>query len=126
MTQSKPDLRKRLAVNGFVQVSYKLTDLIFSGSLSKNEIQVLLAVIRMTVGFQQVKNEVSTNTLEELTGLDRRRIFRALYTLENIHKVFTRGGRAYHVGGVTRKVNSYSISDEYLYHPPKKSEGEKA
>ncbi|MDA8239559.1 MAG: replication protein [Nitrospiraceae bacterium] len=123
-SQSTKTLRERLAVNGFVQVSYKLADLIFGGDLSKNEIQVLMAVVRMTVGFQQSENEVSTHTLEELTGIDRRHIFRALWTLEHTFKVFTRTQRAYRENGVTHKVNSYRIRDEWLYHP--RAKGEKA
>lgn len=66
---------------GFTRVPNSILQILMSGELSKNELQILSVVLRMTIGFNRESAPISLGVIQNLTGIQTSRISTALNTL---------------------------------------------
>lgn len=67
--------------NGFTSIANELVEALARINLSAYELRVLMAIIRKTYGWQKKQDRISYTQFEELTGLGRWHIARALKSL---------------------------------------------
>ena len=79
-----PDLAPYMRRNGYTMVPHKILERIISNDfgLTKNEMQVLLTLIRKTWGFQHWSDRISLSQIRKRTQIDTRVISRSLKSLE--------------------------------------------
>lgn len=101
--------------SGFTRLPHGLADLIYGGTLSRDDIRVLLAITRMTLGYNRPGNEIGGGTLSELTGIPVRNIWRVVNRLEHLQIIkVTRRKIEERRGHEERRANKYAINPSYF------------
>ncbi len=68
--------------NGYTRIANELLEALGRARLTEREFRIVLAVIRLTYGFNQKQARISLQQLAELTGMDKANIHRTLKRLE--------------------------------------------
>jgi len=77
--------------NGYVRIANELFDEIANRDFNKQELNVLLCVIRNTYGWNRKSHRLSCSFISDYTGLDRSNVSRARSTLIGKKVLFTEG-----------------------------------
>lgn len=77
---------------GFTRVPNSILQTLISGDLSKNELQILSVVLRMTIGFNRESAPISLGVIQNLTGIQSSRISAALNTLSEKNLIKRKSG----------------------------------
>lgn len=77
---------------GFTRVPNSILQTLMSGDLSKNELQILSVVLRMTIGFNRESAPISLGVIQNLTGIQSSRISAALNTLSEKNLIKRKSG----------------------------------
>ena len=130
-------------MDNFTKIDNELLEFLYLTTLSKNEIQVMLFIIRHTSGFNRYQAVLTNNYIANGTGIEERNIKRIMKKLEekelitiqkidgsNRRIISLRGGSFYHCNGgkfyhreggkfVQNRVVSLT-PEGWLNQPPKK------
>jgi len=81
--------------NGYTRIANELLEALCRARLGSREFRVVLAVVRLTYGFQYKENTISLGKLAEMTGLRRERLSEVVKALErkNVLRVSKENGR---------------------------------
>jgi len=69
--------------NGYTKIANELLENILLTELNKEELKIVLAIIRKTYGWNKKEDKISFTQFQELTNIDRRHINRGLKSLLN-------------------------------------------
>lgn len=92
--------------NGFTAISNELLEAIYKADITKNEMRVLLCIIRHTYGYQRKCGEFPRSFLKEETGLSEARITESLDGLKGKNIIIVKDAEG-------RKPKEISIQKDY-------------
>lgn len=67
--------------DGYTPIANELLESILRSNINKQELFVILAIIRQTYGWKRKEAEISFNLFQKLTGIDRRNVARSIKSL---------------------------------------------
>ena len=76
---------------GYVPIANELLDAICRADLSKQELKVLLCIIRFTYGYNKKQGLISLSTIQDYTGIDRSNISKTIAKLKVKNIIVTDG-----------------------------------
>jgi phage replication O-like protein O len=106
---SKPQLE-----NGYVRIATELWEALTRTHLPGHSVQVLMAIIRKTYGYNKTQDEISLSQLRKLTGLRHNHyVLRAIKDLVNRKMISTTGGTPPSTTGGTCTIDGTSLTRKY-------------
>ena len=71
--------------DGFVRIATELYEALLEYDFSKNQLKIVMAIIRKTYGYNKKSDNISANQLSKLTNIERANVFRTLKELVNFN-----------------------------------------
>lgn len=98
--------------DGFTRIANELFDAVLAAPFTGREQKVILAVIRLTYGYNKREDAISFGQVALATGIDRRGVIRAMERLLAAHVLTRRttGPRSPSVWAVQKQYQSWSLA----------------
>ncbi len=93
--------------DGFTRVADELLEALIRAPLSGRELRVVLAVIRLTYGYQRKEAVISLGRLSELTGMGKGELSRVVRSLVAKGIVYRKPGAKGHILGVVKRYREW-------------------
>lgn len=97
--------------NGYTKIANELLDNLAQITLSANEWQVLLCIIRKTYGFQKKIDKIASTQITEYTGLDKYVVSKVLGKLSDKNIIIKQGKKL----GVQKDWELWKLSKQTTY-----------
>ncbi|HGJ5883850.1 replication protein, partial [Arsenophonus sp.] len=91
--------------NGYTRIANELLEAITGSNLTKRQFKVILAIVRLTYGWQKKQDRISNSQLAEITNLPVKRVSETRVQLIEMNIVSSKGKLI----GINKNINEWKI-----------------
>lgn len=94
--------------DGYTRIANELLDAILRYPFTKRELNIVLAVVRKTYGYNKKSDDMTLTQLADLTSIDLANVSRTVASLVDKNVLLKQQGRYGYVLGINKKYNSWT------------------
>lgn len=94
--------------DGYTRIANELLDAILRFPFSKRELNIVLAVIRKTYGYNKKADDMTLTQLADLTSMDLANVSRAVASLSAQNVLLKRQGKYGYILGINKKYSTWN------------------